>query len=378
MEIGKIDLKEDEFNNLQKDFSSTITTLLDAGKNAELKKQDVFRILKNRLRIGKKAEEEYYKSMKNLDTHEKVARRVFRRLLLRNAQLYLLTVLTKGYDDFNSVKNDKQNITQPKNDSLKVAENSAAPITENSEKKSENDAAKKNDNSQSETNQNQNGNTLNIFFNQENNPKQKNPNEQIIKEQKKEVTSEFKAYKHAITDLFVEKAITYLEEKANKYSRLGNVAYIIGLFIILVGIGIAASQYLYGKDILDSVKAQGWEIITTRFVLAFTFYGFIVLAAVGLWRFGRAMLDQAERLLERRHALRQGRLFVHLHDGELSIEDMEKAFQWNVNNYNAFSEMNTDAKAPWGQVMSEAIKGSSEVAKAAKDISNNYKNKTTN
>jgi hypothetical protein len=372
MEKRKIDLLDDfKIEELKIDFTSTIDTLLNAGKNAELKKRSLFKIIKNRLEIGED-EEEYYKSMKNLDTHEKVARRVFRRLLLRNAQLYLLTVLTKGYDDFNSTKKDTDNFMQSENDGL----DSSTPLIENIENK--NDKTKKNDNSKNEIDQNQDGKTLNILLNQANKPKQQNSKEEVKKEQKKEVTSEFKAYKHAITDLFVEKAITYLEEKANKYNRLGIFAYVIGLTIILGGIGIAASQYLFGQNILQSVKAQGWEIITTRFIMAFTFYGFIVLAAVGLWRFGRAMLDQAERLLERRHALRQGRLFVHLHGGELSIEDMEKAFQWNVNNYNAFSEMNTDAKAPWGQVMSEAIKGSSEVAKTVKDISDNFKNKTSN
>jgi len=77
------------------------------------------------------------------------------------------------------------------------------------------------------------------------------------------------------------------------------------------------------------------------------------------------MLDQAERLLERRHALRQGRLFVHLHNGDLTIDDMEKAFQWNVTQPNAFSHMSTDAKAPWGVVTSELIKAGAEVAKTA-------------
>ena len=111
--------------------------------------------------------------------------------------------------------------------------------------------------------------------------------------------------------------------------------------------------------------------MVTHFISAFTFYGFIVIAAVGLWRVGRAMLDQAERLLGKRHALRQGRLFLHLQNKDLTIENMEKAFNWNMSDLNAFSHMLTEAKAPWGSILAEVIKASADVTK-------NYKSSTSN
>lgn len=76
------------------------------------------------------------------------------------------------------------------------------------------------------------------------------------------------------------------------------------------------------------------------------------------------MLDQSERLFEKRHALRQGRLYVHLNDGQLSIDELEKAFNWNQSQQNAFGEIPTDASAPWGSVMTEIAKTIPEIMKS--------------
>jgi hypothetical protein len=100
------------------------------------------------------------------------------------------------------------------------------------------------------------------------------------------------------------------------------------------------------------------------FSRGFTAYGMAVLVAVMLWRYGKAMLDQCERIMERRHALRQGRLFVHLNDGHLDIDEMEKAFNWNQSQSNAFAHLKDDAQAPWGAVAKELARSVPELVKA--------------
>ncbi len=172
----------------------------------------------------------------------------------------------------------------------------------------------------------------------------------IVAADKSEEDPNLIAYRLAVTDLFVEKALAYLEDQASLYSRAGQWSFAGALVIIASGIAAAAIQ------IFDPGRADAgtWLALTSRFTQAFTFYGMIVLGAVGLSRFSRAMLDQAERLLERRHAVRQGRLFVHLSDGRISLEQMEKAFNWNVSQANAFGGLSTDAKAPWGAAL-EAV-----------------------
>jgi hypothetical protein len=130
--------------------------------------------------------------------------------------------------------------------------------------------------------------------------------------------------------------------------------------IILFGAFLALFQ-MYK---LHGTFSHSWLELTSVFTRAFTTYGMIVLAAVGFWRYSKAMLDQAERLFERRHALRQGRLFVHLNDGKLDIEELERAFKWNESQENAFANIHTEASAPWGGVLKEFAKSFPEIVKA--------------
>lgn len=340
-----------------------------------------------------------------LGDHEKVSRRVFRRLLLRYSQLKILDELTSEQLK-NKINIDENALSKDVKSGFKSSY-SKTTLEEDSDNKTKKYTILA---SQNEKNNGDNN--------------------------KSKDSKGFLIYKHAITDLFVEKAITYLEIQASRYKWWGLVSYFFGLIIILIAMFLSGGLYLYKSNITlndvwsivtndnnytkkidtayailanevliknDSIEtlnkttvnrnmirsidkknhidiivdtnsvsvsngSKMWYEVTEKFILAFTFYGFLVLAAVGLWRFGRAMLDQSERLLERRHALRQGRLYVHLHNGDLSIDDMERAFNWNVSQPNAFSHMSTDAKAPWGVVLSEAIKAGAEVAKSAKNV----------
>lgn len=171
---------------------------------------------------------------------------------------------------------------------------------------------------------------------------------------------EERIYRLAATDLFVEKAQAFLEQRAESYQRTGKIAHIVACVIIFIGAFFACQQMMS----LHGEHAKSWLALLTTFTRAFTAYGMIVLAAVGLWRYGKAMLDQSERLYERRHALRQGRLFVHLNDGKLDIEELERAFKWNESQENAFANIHTEASAPWGAVMKELAKSFPEVVKA--------------
>lgn len=252
---------------------------------------------------------------------------------------------------------------------------------------------------------------------------EKNKDEANQEEQKPEIekqekpTPDVRAYRLATTDVFVEKAIAYLERDANIYTKYGLWAF--GTAGLLLVIGVIFSAYVYWPfsvsnvnqspaeikptySINSSCKRQqvainaslpgsvtlkvecppniasksssiteinqdSWKGDIVRFTQGFTFYGMLVLTVVGLWRIGKAMLDQAERLKDRRHALRQGRLFVHLNDGTLKPDDLEKAFAWNTSNRNAFENIQTEATAPWGGVFKEGFKAIAEALKSKKD-----------
>lgn len=215
-------------------------------------------------------------------------------------------------------------------------------------------------------------------------------------------------YRLVMTDIIVEKALKRLEEQASTYHTRGRTAYWVGVFFIAFAIICAGLQTLsedhqrnvlayFGlqeKDKCTSFTAsvassvapttcfatpekpiqtptERWIDLLGKFIRGFTFYGLLVLAAVRVWGFSKAMLDQAERLFERRHAVRQGKLYVHLKGGEIkTIEEMEKAFGWNLEQPNAFAGIATDAKAPWGAVFAtlpELVKTLPELAKNLKE-----------
>jgi hypothetical protein len=171
-----------------------------------------------------------------------------------------------------------------------------------------------------------------------------------------------RAYHLAVTDLFVEKALAYLEDQAKTYRTLGLVAYCAAFLFFGFGGYMAVAGMVYASE---DGSLTSYLPLVAKFVRAFTGYGMVVLAAVVLLRFGKAMLDQAERLMERRHALRQGRLFIHLNDGRLTIEQMEKAFTWNASQANAFGNMPTEAQAPWGAVAKELAHLAPEILRTA-------------
>ncbi|MBF0274402.1 MAG: hypothetical protein HQK84_04130 [Nitrospinae bacterium] len=225
------------------------------------------------------------------------------------------------------------------------------------------------------------------------------------------------SYKLAVTDLFVEKALAFLEANSRKYKVLGSLAYLCGVIGIVFAVFISfdsinnkkteenffnkttvmgdVESYFFpeiptndetkggkknknlnvteiGKrlkeinaDQLSFLKTIVWYDFFLIFVKYFTFYGFIVIFSVCSWRFGRAMLDQAERIEDKRHALRQGRLMMHLMD-DVDLSVLEQAFQWNASHENAFGNMATDAKAPWGAVLSETNKNLLEMMKLIK------------
>lgn len=165
-------------------------------------------------------------------------------------------------------------------------------------------------------------------------------------------------YNLAVTDLFVEKALSFLNRKARKYEysaySLFFIVFILGIFTVYNAyVGIQKSPF---SDIVDTDYGTTWARITILFIKSFTFYGLLVLAISLLYRMIKSLFDQAERIKDRRHALRQGRLYVHLKGGVVDLEEMKEAFNWNSTQPNAFSEFNPDAQAPWGILSKEALK----------------------
>src|SRR3989338_698250 len=74
--------------------------------------------------------------------------------------------------------------------------------------------------------------------------------------------------------------------------------------------------------------------------------GLVIASAMFLMHLARALFHEATILFNRRHALRFGRLFIYLKEGEISLEDLEKAFKWNDEFSTAFKDIRIDPVAP--------------------------------
>ncbi len=176
----------------------------------------------------------------------------------------------------------------------------------------------------------------------------------------------------AATDLFVEKALTYLNRKARKYDKLAKLlilgafsAVIAGIFVSFVGlIDTTDVTWIPFKFKASLANSTDWKLFVLSFIKSFTFFGLLVLFSVYCYRMAKALFDQAERIKDRRHALRQGRLFVHLNGGKLTVDELEKAFNWNVTQENAFSKLNPEAQAPMGALLKELMITLRETPKA--------------
>ncbi|KHK01084.1 hypothetical protein [Desulfovibrio sp. TomC] len=191
-----------------------------------------------------------------------------------------------------------------------------------------------------------------------------------IKAAEQQLNPSTRAYNLATTDLFVEKALAYLNRKAKTHNRQGFLLYTLGLIAVTTATYIAYTN-AYGplsKLPIPSNQTFTGEYIVISFVKNFTFYGLIITIAVYACRLGKSLLDQAERMKDRRHALRQGRLFVHLNGGKLSIDELDKAFNWNTSQENAFFHLNPEAQAPWGNMFKEMMITIRETAKSSMEL----------
>ncbi|WP_139311685.1 hypothetical protein [Desulfovibrio sp. DV] len=184
-----------------------------------------------------------------------------------------------------------------------------------------------------------------------------------------------RAYNLAVTDLFVEKALAYLNRKARLYSRQGFILYSTAFFCMISAIFFSFTTDKIDKMHQDMITytSLATHFMISGFVKNFTFYGLIILLAVFTARMGKTLFAQAEQMKDRRHALRQGRLFVHLKGGNVTIEELERAFNWNTTQDNAFFHLNTEAQAPWGSMFKEMMTTLRETAKSSLELTKSLK-----
>jgi hypothetical protein len=134
------------------------------------------------------------------------------------------------------------------------------------------------------------------------------------------------ALRLAATDVFVEKAQQPLLWRGSFLIVGGGIAGLLAVAISIVAAYLILSLPL--DDILGNRELNG-HLLTLLVVKAST-AGVLLITAVGFLIYAaKASLHEGVSAFNRRHALRFGRVYVYLKDGNVDFKELEEAFWWN-------------------------------------------------
>jgi hypothetical protein len=145
-------------------------------------------------------------------------------------------------------------------------------------------------------------------------------------------------------DKFVDDAQDVLTSRARVYYAFGSSAFLAAVGTLHVA-GILANRSLeHTETLLHSVTAG----TATHFVVLRIFSSLAVAAAVyaivkAMIAFSSSFFHEATRLLDRRHALRFGRLYIYSRGDEFDFQEMEEAFQWHMEPHTVFQGISPTA-----------------------------------
>jgi hypothetical protein len=126
----------------------------------------------------------------------------------------------------------------------------------------------------------------------------------------------------AAMDVFVEEAQQSLNTQAFRQFWWG-----VGLALFAVVLLGSGFWYIAARPFGEPAEWSDYTL-TLRIVTAISLGGILVLAVVFVMQLARASLHESTINYSRHHALRFGRLYVYLFPGQLTYEQVEKAFGW--------------------------------------------------
>lgn len=141
------------------------------------------------------------------------------------------------------------------------------------------------------------------------------------------------------------------------------IAGLFGTFFIFVILGLAIffihsqlgkplpveiTEYVDPKNSATIIvtSPNSTQALIFRLFQSIALSAFILISLKWLFSLTRSFFHGALSLLERRHALRFGRLYVYLKKGnELDDQQLIEGFQWNKQTYTSFLDMKPDKMA---------------------------------
>ncbi len=140
-------------------------------------------------------------------------------------------------------------------------------------------------------------------------------------------------FRLAAVDLFVEKAQAVLTARARRMSRAGALSSLVAV-AALTGL----SGYIAIQAAQPAEQISQNELILH--VVSAISLGAIVLVAVKyLIALARSFFHESVTLLSRRHALRFGRMYLYLNPGDVELQHLLDAFDWNRGGESSFLDI---------------------------------------
>lgn len=170
-------------------------------------------------------------------------------------------------------------------------------------------------------------------------------------------------YLIACVDKFVDEAQQVLTARAKSYYVFGTMA-----IIAAVGTLIYAGLLAYESLLTIEIPLRAYSLAyqhPTQYVIMRIFSALAVATAVyaivkTALSYGISFFHEGTRLLDRRHALRFGRLYMYLKRENYNFEELEEAFQWHMDAQTIFQTIS--ASNITESVFHNLIKNISEAA----------------
>jgi hypothetical protein len=163
----------------------------------------------------------------------------------------------------------------------------------------------------------------------------------------------------ATTDIFVEKAQFHLTRRATNKYWLAALLSLAALGLIIVFLCLVWPFLL--RD-ASEYKGLEWPATLLLFSQKILVGGFMFAAIYFCAALARAFMHEATILLNRRHAIRFGRLVVYLSRGRgVEVKTLMDAFGWNLESKSAFlgikpEVMSRGTLAQIGDIIERGIK----------------------
>jgi hypothetical protein len=172
----------------------------------------------------------------------------------------------------------------------------------------------------------------------------------------------------AATDVFVEKAQHRLTTRATKFMWAGAATGALAIAVLLMAATYVISHS--ASEMLGEGKHDVYLLITA-IIRALSIGGFVGGAVYFLGGLSTALLHESVVLLNRRHALRFGRLSVYLQGGKVDARMLHDLFHWNDEFSTAFKSIKAEEMKKGGlggyvEPPSKTLEGAAKFAESVR------------